>query len=304
MTDAHDLFPGFASHRLAGDGVEIFARVGGSGPPLICLHGHPESHAMFHAVAPALARHFTVVAADLRGYGESGVPAFDAAHLAMSKRAMAADMVSAMRHLGFDRFAVLGHDRGARVAYRLALDHPERVTRLTVLDVIPTLDIWETLDVNRTMRLWHWPVLAQPAPLPERMLAATPDWVDVRLKRRGDGDLPPWADPRAVEIFKRAFRDPTRQKAICECYRAGATCDIDHDRADREGGRKIRAPLQVLWGTRGSLGDGPDAIATWRKWCDDVVGAEIDSGHFIPEEKPDEMLAHALPFLTANEAAR
>jgi haloacetate dehalogenase len=281
----------FAAAEIETGETTIFARWGGAGPPLLLLHGFPETHLMWRGVAPLLADRFTVVCADVRGYGRSGCPASAPDHAPYAKRAMARDMVALMRHLGFDRFAVAGHDRGGRVAYRLALDHPERVERLAVLDVVPTTEAWDRADARFALAFWPWSLLAQPAPLPERLLTAAPDAVvDAAL---GGWGSPPDAfgrDPR--EAYVRQLRDPARVHAICEEYRAAATRDREDDQADRDAGRRIACPVLALWSGRGPLASwyaaegGP--LALWRAWVADLRGHALDAGHFFPEERPDE----------------
>jgi haloacetate dehalogenase len=223
------LFEGFALQTVDTGGAQIRVRHGGSGPPLLLLHGHPQTHMMWHAVAPRLAAHFTVVAPDLRGYGDSSKPATTADHAPYSKRAMAADQVALMRHFGFDRFAVAGHDRGGRVAYRLALDYPEQVSRLAVLDIIPTAEVFRHLDRALGLAFWHWFFLAQPAPFPERLIGADPDAYYFRDRRER-------FHPEALAEYLRCVREPATVHAMCEDYRAGATLDVDHDEADRARG--------------------------------------------------------------------
>jgi haloacetate dehalogenase len=294
----NDLFPGFRSETITTPNGDIFARIGGTGPPLLLLHGYPETHAMWHRLAPELAKPFTVVAADLRGYGRSFVAPTDATHEAYSKRAMAADMNAAMRHLGHERFAVMGHDRGGRVTYRLALDHPAAVTRVVLLDIITTLDLWATIDHSRMLRMYHWAFLAQNAPLPERMIGGDPRaYLEGRFSR-GAATLPTWLDADVLEDYWTAFSDPARLHATCEDYRAGATCDLAHDQADRDASRVITAPVLCLWGTRGNLADTPDPLSLWRPWCLNLRGHAVDSGHFIPEENPAAVLAAVVPYLT------
>ncbi len=292
-----DLFPGFATREIETPAGCIHARVGGNGPPLLMLHGYPETHAMWHRIAPALAADFTVVAPDLRGYGRSFIAPTVAGHETYSKRAMAADMVAAMAALGFRRFAVMGHDRGARVTYRMMLDHPSVVSRGVLLDIITTADLWATIDRSRIMRMYHWPLLAQPAPLPETLIGGDArDYLEGRF-RRGGAALPAWLEPAVLEDYWQAFRDPARRHATCEDYRAGATCDVDHDAADVASGRTIDAPLLALWGTRGNLSDHADPLALWRRWAPCVQGHAIESGHFIPEENPDAVLEATREFL-------
>jgi haloacetate dehalogenase len=295
------MFDGFGAIDVATDETTIFVRVGGAGPPALLLHGFPETHLMWRDVAPVLARSFTVVCADLRGYGRSGCPASTSDHAPYSKRAMARDMVAAMQHLGFDRFAVVGHDRGARVAYRLALDHRERVERLAVLDIVPTEAAWARANAEFAVGYWPWIMLAQDEPLPERFLAAAPEAIiDNAL---GGWGSPASAFPASVRAaYVEALRGRDRAHAICEEYRAAASLDREHDRADLESGRRITCPTLALWSAKGPLSTwyteegGP--IALWRPWCDDVRGQAIDGGHFFPEESPDETARLLAAFLT------
>jgi haloacetate dehalogenase len=281
----------FESAEIETAETTIFARWGGSGPPLLLLHGFPQTHLMWRALAPRLARRFTVVCADLRGYGRSGSPPSAPDHAPYTKRAMARDMVTAMGHLGFDRFSLAGHDRGGRVAYRLALDHPERIERLAVLDVLPTGTAWDLADARFTLGYWPWSLLAQPEPLPERLLAAAPEAIV-------DDALSAWGTPASTfepevrSAYVEALRDPARVHAICEEYRAAATLDREHDETDRASGRRIECPVLVLWSGKGALGTwyeqlgGP--LAIWREWAEDVRGSALDAGHFFPEEAPGE----------------
>lgn len=286
-----DLFPGFRVERFAVGDTAIHAVVGGSGPPLLLLHGYPQTHACWHRVAPALGRDFTVVCPDLRGYGASGRPAADPGHRAYSKRVMAADQVALMARLGFERFAVAGHDRGGRVAYRLALDHPERVTRLAVLDIIPTIETWMRLDREHGLASYHWMFLAQPHDLPERLIGADPAFFLTWTLRSWAGPDARF-DDRALAAYVQAFRDPATIRATCEDYRAGASVDVADDEADR-GVRRIACPVLALWGAA-RPGHGPwDPLAVWRGWADDVRGHGLTCGHFLPEEAPEETV-HAL----------
>lgn len=279
------MFEGFATRTVdVGGGVEIQSRVGGEGPPLLLLHGNPQTSAMWHLVAPRLAEDFTVVATDLRGYGDSSKPASDAEHRPYSKRAMAEDQVSVMKHFGFDRFALCGHDRGGRVGYRMALDHPEVVTRLAVLDIVPTWEAFSRADMSFGMGYWHWFFLAQPHDLPERLLAADPENA---LFRSGVEAF----DPAALEEYKRCLRDPATVHAICEDYRAAATIDFAHDAEDREVANRITCPVLALWGSRGNLEEWYDVPGVWRDWAEHVDGRALDSGHYVPEEAPEETLA-------------
>jgi haloacetate dehalogenase len=284
------VFSGFALERVDAGEAELRVRHGGSGPPLLLLHGHPQTHVMWHLVAPRLVEHFTVVAPDLRGYGESSKPPTAPDHEPYSKRAMARDGVGLMRALGHERFSVAGHDRGARCAYRLALDHPERVERLAVLDIIPTGETWRRADRRFMLGWWHWAFLAQPAPLPERLIGADPD----AYYFRGATDI---FAPDALADYRRAVRDPETIHAMCEDYRAGATYDYELDEADRGAGRRISSPLLVLWGGRGDLGElCGDPLAVWRGWAEDVSGRALDCGHYLAEEAPEETTAELRAF--------
>lgn len=301
MTDRADLFPGFTEARLKGDGLELYARIGGEGPPLVLLHGYPETHVMWHRVAPELARHFTLVIPDLRGYGQSDCAAASVDGSAYSKRAMAADIVAAMASLGHDRFRLAGHDRGARVGYRLALDHRDRVERLAVLDILPTADYWRRMDRAYGLKMYHWMFLAQPAPLPETLIAGAPvTYLEHTLASwTKAGDLSAF-DPRALDHYRRFFCEPDRIHAVCEDYRAGAGIDCDLDEADRAAGRTIACPLLAVWGGGGlaSASAGAETqLDVWRRWADDVTGAPADSGHFVAEENPAATLAQLLPFM-------
>lgn len=269
----------------------IRVRHGGSGPPLLLLHGHPQTHAMWHRVAPRLAQDFTVIVPDLRGYGDSSKPPTTPDHEPYSKRAMARDQVALMRHFGFARFAVAGHDRGGRVAYRLALDHPERVTRLAVLDIIPTGEAFRRADMAFALGYWHWFFLAQPAPLPENLIGGNPEGYYFR------GDRSIFA-PEALADYLRCTSDPATIHAMCEDYRAGATFDFPLDEADR-GNRRIACPVLTLWGRRGALEQWYDVPAIWRDWAADVTGQAIDCGHYLAEEAPDETYAALQTFFSA-----
>lgn len=275
------MFEGFELATVDTGEVAIRARIGGKGPPLLLLHGNPQTHVMWHEVAPRLAERFTVVAADLRGYGDSGKPRTTADHEPYSKRAMARDQVELMRRLGFARFHVAGHDRGGRCAYRMALDHPDRVLKLAVLDILPTYEHFRRTDMRFAMGYWHWFFLAQPHPLPERLLGADPDWYCLANRRHVFA-------PEALAEYRRCFADPATRHAICEDYRAGATIDCRLDAADHRAGRRIGCPVLVLWGRQGALEEWYDVLAIWRDWADAVEGGPLDCGHYLPEEAPDE----------------
>jgi haloacetate dehalogenase len=293
------LFDGFATHDLDTPRGRIHARVGGSGPPVLLLHGYPQSHLMWHSTAPRLAERFTVVAADLAGYGDSLKPAAADDHAPHSKRALAADQVAAMAALGSERFAVVGHDRGGRVAYRMALDHPQRVRRLAVLDIVPTAEVWQRADRALALAYWHWAFLAQPAPLPEMLINSDPGgYFDHHVRRIGIGGEPDRYPPAVLDAYRALLDDPAVVEAICEDYRAGATIDVAHDEADRDAGRRIGCPVLALWGSRGAL---PmlygDVLAIWREWADDVRGREVDATHFLAEDRPESVAAELTAFL-------
>ena len=287
-------FEGFALSRVDVGEVQLRVRVGGSGPPLLLLHGYPETHLMWAPVAADLARDFTVVAPDLRGYGESSQPPTVPGHETFGKRAMAADGVALMAHLGFGRFDVAGHDRGARAAYRMALDSPDAVRRVTVADIVPTGEVWARADARFALGYWHWAFLAQPEPVPETVIGHDPE--HFFLDAQFGGLLRRFA---AADDYARALRDPAVVHAICEDYRAGATCDRRRDDEDRAAGRRITAPLQVLWGATGALPAWYDPLEVWGGWADDVTGSAIDSGHFLVEEQPAATLAALRGFHTA-----
>lgn len=297
MSDLPELFPGFASRTIKTDGAEIFARVGGNGPPLLLLHGYPQTHVIWHKVAGELAQHFTLVIADLRGYGQSSCPETDAAHLTYSKRAMAQDMVEVMSALGHEQFMILSHDRGARVGYRLTLDHPERVSRLALLDIVPTFFVWqETAHIG--IGKFHWPFLAQPAPLPETMIGKDPVmWLEhLMIAWSGGGDLSPFSED-AMAHYRAAILQPERIHTGCEDYRAGASCDNDHDAADHDAGKKITCPTLALWGQSRKKGFVSDSLDIWRAWCTNLQGQPVSCGHFLAEENPEDTLRVVLPFL-------
>jgi haloacetate dehalogenase len=283
------MFEGFDLAMVDTGEATLRVRRGGSGPPLLLLHGHPQTHAMWHSVAPRLARDFTVVVPDLRGYGDSSKPPTTPDHEPYSKRAMARDQIALMRHYGFERFSIAGHDRGGRVAYRLALDHPERVERLAVLDIIPTGEVFRRADMAFGLGYWHWFFLAQPYPLPERLLSADPD--AYYFPRRDEH----WLDHEALADYLRCVHNPDTIHAMCEDYRAGAGYDFQLDEADR-GKRRITCPLLALWGRKGRLDGWYDVLSVWRDWADDVRGRALDYGHYLPEEAPEETYAELSAF--------
>ena len=282
------MFEGFTLETVDTPEASIRVRRGGSGPPVLLLHGHPQTHAMWHAVASRLAERFLVVATDLRGYGGSSKPPTTLDHEPYSKRAMARDQVEVMRALGFERFAVAGHDRGGRCAFRMALDHPDHVERLAVLDIIPTGEAWRRADVGFGMANWHWYFLAQPAPTPERIIGADPDAFYLRERRDR-------FHPEALEDYVRSFHDPDTIHAMCEDYRAGATYDREADDADRDAGRTIGCPVLALWSEE--LEEMYDVLAVWRDWAKDVRGHDLPCGHYLAEERPGETAEELDSFL-------
>jgi haloacetate dehalogenase len=267
----------------------LHARIGGDGPPLVLLHGYPQSHLMWRKLAPELARRFTVVVPDLRGYGASSAAPSKAGEL-YSKRVMGEDVAQLMRNLGFPRFSIAGHDRGGRVAYRLALDHPENIEKIAVLDIVPTAVMWRGMDATRAMQVYHWVFLAQPDPLPETLIGASP-------QPYLDATLASWTAAKSLDCFepalphyRAAFADPQRIHAMCEDYRAGATLDRAADEADFAAGRKIEPPLLALWGEAGIPAAGSSPLEVWKDWAKDVRGSAIKAGHFLPEEAPEATL--------------
>ncbi len=272
-----------------GEPVSLRVRHGGSGPPLLLLHGHPETHVMWAGIAHELAKDFTVIAPDLRGYGKSTLPPRKDDSEQSSKRAMARDAVALMKHFGFDRFDVACHDRGARVGYRLALDHPQAVRRITILDIIPTYEVWARLDHRFALGYWHWSFLAQPYPVPETLIAPDPEFFMFKAQFRGVA--PAAFAPDAYADYVECAKTPAVIHGMCECYRAGAGFDPALDKRDKEAGRKIACPVQVIWGARSGVGLWYQPLEVWAEWASDLRGEALDCGHFIPEEKPAETLA-------------
>jgi haloacetate dehalogenase len=293
-----ELFPGFATRRIRARETEIHCVVGGAGPPLLMLHGYPQTHAMWHRVAPALAREFTVVCPDLRGYGDSGKPASDAMHTAYSKRAMAQDMVDVMRVLGFERFRLAGHDRGGRVAHRLCLDHPGAVERVAVLDISPTRTMFRDTNQAFATAYYHWFFLIQPFDLPEKLIGADPLYYLHRKIGAWSGGLKLF-DPRALAEYERCFADPLMIHASCEDYRAAASIDLEHDDADVVAGRKVACPLLALWGDQGVVNRMFDPLRDWSAVATDVRGKALPSGHFLAEEASEETLGELRAFFAA-----
>jgi haloacetate dehalogenase len=282
------LFPGFLSRRFRTTGAEIHAVIGGSGPPILLLHGYPQTHAIWHRVAPELAKRFTVVCPDLRGYGDSSKPEGGAQHVNYSKRAMAQDQVELMQALGFEHFDVAGHDRGGRVAHRMARDQPSCVRRLAVLDISPTLAMYEQTDQAFATAYYHWFFLIQPFDLPERLIGADPVYY-LHWKIGGWGSKLEHFDPRALAEYERCFCDAATIHATCEDYRAAASIDLEHDRTDEQ--TTITCPLLALWGEKGVVNRLFDPVADWRRVASDVRGWTLPSGHFLPEEAPEQTLS-------------
>ena len=275
-------------------GVTIHALIAGDGPPLLLLHGFPQTHLMWRHVAPALAERFTVVCPDLRGYGDSSKPRGGNDHAAYAKRTMAADQAALMDSLDFPTFGVVGHDRGARVAHRLALDAPARVERLAVLDIVPTLTVFEQTTARLATAYYHWFFLIQPEPVPETLIGHDPAFYLRSLLGRWSSDPGVFPD-EVVEDYIRCFADTAAIHAMCEDYRAAATIDLEHDRADLD--RRLACPLLALWGARGVVDANHDVLACWRARAEDVQGFTLDCGHFLAEERPDETTAALLDFL-------
>ncbi|MGL4324755.1 MAG: alpha/beta fold hydrolase [Beijerinckiaceae bacterium] len=295
-----DMYEGFATHRIDGAHGPVFARSGGKGPPLLLVHGYPQTHVEWHKMASALARHFTLIIPDLRGYGASSAPASEKGAL-YSKREMGNDLLRLMDELGHSQFFYAGHDRGARVGYRLALDHPGRVKKLSILDIIPTVSMWDGMDAKRAMQVYHWQFLAQPAPLPETLIGGAPvHYIDHTLAS--------WTKTKSLSAFSagalahyRAFFSQSAHiHATCEDYRAGATIDVDCDRIDLNAGKKLQCPAQILWGAVGIPAAGASPLDVWRAtFAPQAVGQAIESGHFLPEENPDDTAAALIAFLHA-----
>ncbi len=291
------MFEGFTEQTITVDGVDIFARIGGEGPPLLLLHGYPQTHVMWHKVVPELSKRFTCVCADLRGYGASAKPPTVEDHATYSKRAMAADMLGVMEQLGFRSFRILAHDRGARVAHRMAMDWPDRVERMVLLDIAPTREMYANTTDAFARTYWHWFFLIQPSPLPEEAILADPE-AFVRRKCGSWGSGGEALSEEALQAYIDGFSDPETIRAACEDYRAAATIDIAHDDAD--GDRKVTCPVHVLWGAKGAIEAHFECLALWKQRVERVTGETIDCGHYLAEERPDDVLAQSIPFLCAD----
>ncbi|RBH59151.1 MULTISPECIES: alpha/beta hydrolase [Pseudomonas] len=290
------MFAGFQKDQRHVNGVDIAYRIGGSGPGLLLLHGHPQTHVIWHKIAGDLAKHFTVVAADLRGYGDSARPAADEQHLNYSKREMGRDGVALMDSLGFSEFSVLAHDRGARVAHRLALDHPQVVQRMVLLDIAPTLSMYTQTDEAFARAYWHWFFLIRPAPLPETLIEANPEQYLRSVMGSRSAGLKPFTG-EAFSEYLRCISLPGSARGICEDYRASATVDLEHDRADIEAGRQLNMPLLALWGAEGTVGRCFNPLHEWQQVATDVRGKALPGGHYLAEEIPEQLLGEVLTFL-------
>lgn len=290
------MFEGFTERRFDCGDVKIHAVIGGQGPALLLLHGHPQTHVIWHKVAGALARHFTVVATDLRGYGDSDKPAGLPDHSNYSKRTMAADQMAVMRALGFERFRVLAHDRGGRVAHRLALDHPQAVETLVTLDIAPTLAMYAQTNEAFARAYYHWFFLIRPAPLPETLIEADPALYLRQTMGTRSAGLAPFTDEALAE-YLRCLRLPGAAHGLCEDYRASAGIDLEHDRADLAAGRMVECEMLALWGAEGAVGKCFQPLEEWRKVARRVRGHALPSGHYIAEEIPERLLEEVLPFL-------
>ncbi|MCL4157146.1 UNVERIFIED_CONTAM: hypothetical protein GTU68_019302 [Idotea baltica] len=290
------MFDTFDTSQAIIDGIKIPYVKAGSGPPLLLLHGYPQTHVMWHKVAPALAKHFTVVVSDLRGYGDTTKPPTTEDHAPYSKRAMGRDQILLMQSLGFEKFDLAGHDRGGRVAHRIALDYPERIKKVAVLDIAPTYTMYTTTDMEFAKAYYHWFFLIQPFDLPERLIGADPQYFLSKKFGQWGRDSGAFTEEALAEYI-RCFTSETIH-ASCEDYRASATIDIAHDQVDIDAGRRIQCPLLALWGEKGFVGNKYDVLAEWRKWADEVSGHGLPCGHYLPEEAPQETIAALLTFFS------
>ncbi|MFC3340417.1 alpha/beta fold hydrolase [Paracandidimonas soli] len=290
------MFEGFRQRTVSVNGIDIFCRTAGDGPALLMMHGHPQTHAMWHKVAPTLARHFTVVLPDLRGQGGSGKPGASERHEAYAKRTMALDMRLLMDEVAPGPFAVLAHDRGARVAHRLGMDHPDAVSRMVLLDIAPTLSMYRQTSETFARAYWHWFFLIQPSPLPESLIQADPEQYLRSVMAKRSAGMKPFTS-EAFASYIANVSQPGVAQAICEDYRASAGIDLEHDQADLDAGRRLEMPLLALWGAQGTVGQCFDPLEEWSKVAADVQGRALPTGHYIAEEGPDILLEHCLPFL-------
>jgi haloacetate dehalogenase len=290
------MFEHFTQGRMAVNGTEIAYRIAGQGEPLLLLHGHPQTQAIWHKVAPYLTSQFTVVLADLRGYGDSGKPEPDAQHMNYSKREMAQDQSELMAALGFSQFSVVAHDRGARVAHRLALDHPQAVKKMVLMDIAPTLSMYRQTSETFARAYWHWFFLIRPAPLPEALIKADADLYLRSVMGSRSAGMQPFTEEAYADYLRCLQLDGTA-RGICEDYRASAGIDLQHDEADVNAGRRVECPLLVLWGEQGTVGKCFAPLAEWEKVAEDVKGEALPCGHYIAEEQPELLLEKVLPFL-------
>jgi len=290
-------FPDFTLEHVPVSAGQLRLRRGGKGPPLLLLHGNPQTHAMWHKVAPRLAERYSLVLPDLRGYGGSFKPPATQDHAQYAKKEMAKDLVELMAHFGHQKFFVAAHDRGARVAHRLAIDHPERVKKLAVMDIIPTLEHFERTDMRMALGYYHWFWFAQPHPFPENVICAAPDaWWRAHTSR--EPKPPDFFDKNALADYMEAVRNPEMIRGMCEDYRAAVTIDLEHDRASRAENRKVQCPMLVLWGKKAKIEAWYDALAIWRQYCAaEVKGGAVNSGHYLAEEAPGEVLDALEKFL-------
>jgi len=298
----NDFFPGFQREQIKTTGATINVVYGGTGSPVLFMHGIPETHVLWRKVAPVLAPNFTLVITDLRGYGDSSKPSGGADHFGYSKRAMAQDQMEVMERLGFRNFAVVAHDRGGRVAHRMALDHADHLTRLAILDIVPTYKCYQTINQDFATVFYHWFLMVQPSPFPEMVVENSAELFLRTLLFRLGGEapregLPAWVDQAAYNEYLRCFRDPAAIRALCEDYRAAASIDLAHDKADLD--KKIACPLLVLWSEKGPFHRMYDVLQTWRERASQVSGKALPTGHFLPEQLPDQLIAELKPFLSA-----
>lgn len=290
------MFENFESGKMQVDDIEINYVIGGNGPPLLLLHGYPQTHIMWHKVAPALSEHFTIVASDLRGYGHSSKPVTTETHEPYSKRAMGNDQLGLMKKLGFNQFLLAGHDRGGRVAHRIALDHPNHILKVAVMDIAPTYAMYKTTDFEFAKAYYHWFFLIQDFDLPERMIGSDPHYFLIE-KLKQWGRSPDTFPDEVLEAYASCIT-PEMIHASCEDYRAGATIDIEIDQIDLDQNRKIQCPLLCIWGDMGFVGNKYDMIKEWKVWADDVTGFGLPCGHYLPEEAPQQTLQAMMDFFT------
>lgn len=303
MRQAADLFPGFAEDVVDTGRAQIYVRHGGAGPPLLLLHGYPQTHAAWHRIAPALASRFSIVVPDVRGCGRSSCPPADLSHRAYSKDAMSRDILAIMDALGHRSFSVIGHGRGGCIAHRLAIDAAQRIDKLVAIDAIPASALWDQLQSFARPLALSWAFLSQPAPIPEIMIARDPaEWVESQLKRLSAGGSLSVFDERALDDYRRQQTNPERVRAMCEAFRACASIDYATELADLSSGKHVQCPTLVIWGERGALGELEHPLTYWKPWCGHVVGACIGAGHWIAEEAPAELAGELTAFLNGAAA--